>query len=59
MYTASVAKKWTFQDKDTFIDSYCLLENDYTSFHLSLLWVDSVLYISCQCTWSVGTLHIL
>ena len=37
MYTASVAKKWTFQDKDTFIDSYCLLLIDYASFHLSLL----------------------
>ena len=59
MYTASVAKKWTFQDKDTFIDSYCLLLIDYASFCLSLLWIDSVLYINCQSTWSVGTLHIL
>ena len=43
---------------DTFIDSYCLLPIDYASFHLSLLWVDSVLYINCQSTWSVWTLHI-
>ena len=43
--------------KDTFIDSYCLLQIDYASFHLSLLWVDSVLNIKCQSTWSVGTLH--
>ena len=43
--------------KDTFIDSYCLLQIDYVSFHLSLLWVDSVLYINCQCTWSVAKLH--
>ena len=53
----SVAKKWPFQDKDTFIDSYCLLQIDYASFCLSLLWVDSVLYINFQSTWSVGTLH--
>ena len=32
--------------KDTFIDSYCLLQIDYVSFCLSLLWVDSVLYIT-------------
>ena len=57
MYTSSVAKKWPFQDKDTFIDSYCLLQIDYASFHLSLLRVDSVFYINCQSTWSVGTLH--
>ena len=50
-----VARKWPFQDKDTFIDSYCLLHIDYVSFHLSLLWVDSVLYINCHSTWSVGT----
>ena len=43
--------------KDTFIDKYCLLQIDYESFCLSLLWVDSVLYINCQSTWSVGTLH--
>ena len=59
IYTPSVAKKWPFQDKDTFIDSYCLLQIDYASFYLSLLWVDSVLYINCQFTWSVGTLHTL
>ena len=47
-----------FQYKDTFIDNYCLLQSDYASFHLSLLWVDSVLHISCQSTWSVGTLYI-
>ena len=46
------------QYKDTFIDNYCLLQIDYASFHLSLLWVDSVLYINCQSTWSVGTLYI-
>ena len=57
MYTSSVAKKWPFQDKDTFIHSYCLLQIDYASFHLSLLRVDSVFYINCQSTWSVGTLH--
>ena len=45
--------------KDTFIDSYCLLQIDYASFHLRLLWVDSVFYINCQSTWSVGTLHTL
>ena len=45
--------------KDTFKDNYCLLQIDYASFHLSLLWVDSVLYINCQSTWSVGTLHTL
>ena len=28
------------------MDSYCLLQIDYASFHLSLLWVDSVLYIT-------------
>ena len=43
--------------KDTFIDSYCLLQIDYESFHLILLWVDSVLYINCQSTWGVATLH--
>ena len=43
--------------KDTFVDSFCLLQIDYASFHLSLLWVDSVLYINCQSTWSVGSLH--
>ena len=32
--------------KDTFIDSYYLLQIDYTSHHLSLLWVDHVLYIT-------------
>ena len=42
--------------RDTFIDSYCLLQIDYASFGLSLLWVDSVLYINCQYTWSVETL---
>ena len=45
--------------KDTFIDSYCLLQNDYTYFHLCLLWVESVLYINCQSTWSVLILHTL
>ena len=30
--------------KDTFIDSYCLFQIDYGSFHLSLLWIDSVLF---------------
>ena len=43
--------------KDTFIDSYCLLQIDYVSFHFSLLWVDSVFYINSQSTWSVGILH--
>ena len=28
------------------MDSYCLLQIDYASLHLSLLWVDSVLYIT-------------
>ena len=28
------------------MDSYCLLQIDYASFCLSLLWVDSVLYIT-------------
>ena len=32
--------------KDTFIDTYCLLQTHYASFHLSLLWVDSVLNIT-------------
>ena len=32
--------------KDTFIDIYCLLQIDYASFCLSLLGVDSVLYIT-------------
>ena len=32
--------------KDTFIDSYCLLQIDYVSFCLSLLGVDSVFYIT-------------
>ena len=41
---------------DTFIDSYCLLQCDYTYFHLNLLWVDSVVYIKCECKWSVGHL---
>ena len=59
MYTFSVAKKWPFQDKDTFIDNYCLFQIDYASFYLSLLRDDSVFYINCQSTWSVGTLHIL
>ena len=45
--------------KDTLIDSYCLLQINYASFHLNLLWVDSVLYINCQSAWNVGTLHIL
>ena len=39
--------------KDIFIDSYCLLQIDYESFHSSLLRVNSVLYINCQSTWSV------
>ena len=43
--------------KDSFIDSYCLLQIDYASFHSSLLWVESVFYINCQSTWSVGTLQ--
>ena len=59
IYTPNVAKKWPFQDKDTFIDSYCLLQIDYASFCLSLLWVDSVLYINSQSTLSVGTLQTL
>ena len=42
--------------KDTFIDSYCLLEIYYASFHLSLLWVGNALYITCQSTWNVGKL---
>ena len=45
--------------KDSFIDSYCLLQIDYASFPLSLSWVESVLYINCQSTWSVGTLYSL
>ena len=45
--------------KDTFIDSYSLLQIDCESFHFCLLWVESVLYINCQSTWSVGTLHTL
>ena len=53
----STAKKWLFQDKDTFIDSYCLLQIGYASFHFSLSWVDYILYINCQSTWSVGTIH--
>ena len=59
MYTSSVAKKRPFQDKNTFIDNYCLFQIDYASFCLSLIWVDSVLYINCQSTWSVGTLCTL
>ena len=45
--------------KDTFIDSYCLLQYDYAYFCLCLLWVESVLYINCESTWSVWTLHTL
>ena len=44
---------------DTFIDSYCLLQCDYTYFNLNLLQADSVLNINCQCIWTVGTLHTL
>ena len=36
--------------EDTFIDSYCLLQIDYASFHFCLLWVESVLYINFQST---------
>ena len=59
MYTSSVANKWPFEDKDTFIDSYCLFENDYSYFCLSLILVVSVLYINCQSTLRVGTLYTL
>ena len=59
MYTSSVAKKWPYQDKDTVIYSYCLLQIDYASFCLSLIWVESVLYINSQSTWRGGTLHTL
>ena len=42
-----------------FQDSYCLLENDYTSLSFAAIMGRSVVNICCQSTWSVGTLHIL